>query len=67
MQIEYWPEEEARRMICPLMTFAEVRHCCTVECPAWGWRDKRNGDDHGTCKHLQHVREVVEPPTRFSR
>jgi len=61
-------EEEARRMICPLMTFASDRNCCTCECMAWTWRYKENpGDYHGTCNYLQRRLEVQEPPTRFSR
>ena len=70
MENVFITEDEARRMICPLMSFASDRLCCTCECMGWVWRNpnpKDSGDYWGTCPHLRRSLEMREPPTRFSR
>lgn len=66
--MEWYHEDEAQRLLCPLMSFVADRKCCTSECAAWTWRDHKNtADKHGTCAYLQRRYEQQPPERRWSR
>lgn len=51
-----WTVEEARRMVCPILSTNGTESCCANNCMAWRW-DSRSSTTHVTTKDRMVVRD----------